>query len=480
MATKIKLKVNGRCVISQFDHNDYSHKGSWAWDIASKETNKYLGWQVNVPVVCKAINKAYGTVWWQTQEPVEWANGDVDYMVIMACHDDTMNAYVGMKINANIQLGNMGTKSASDNVTGVHTHFEIGKGKYAGTWYKNEYGVYILYNSVPIYDAVFMDDMQFQTPKAELIDRWNEEKVLFRYTTDETEDTPEPETPETSEGDDDGVNGLIDVSSWQPTIDYAKVAKNTKGAILRCGRTGYGTAKEKKEDSTFKKHYEGFKKAGLPVGAYYYSCAVTEDEARKEAELVLQIIKGLKFEYPIYFDTEDNHDVKGAGCSPTSQYTIGKGKLTKVAKAFLETIENAGYYAGIYASTSWLNNQLDISQLKDYDVWVAHYGVDKPTYKGSYGMWQYTSSGKIDGISGNVDLNWCYKDYPAIIKKAGLNGYTTSETKPETSEIEKLEQELVETKKALETAEKSLSEAQAEVTRLKKKVNEARAILNAN
>lgn len=266
---------------------------------------------------------------------------------------------------------------------------------------------------------------------------------------------------------------IIDVSSWQPIIDYQAVKNaGVKGVILRCGRTGYGTAKSKQEDTSFKKHYEGFKKVGLPVGAYYYSCAVTEAEAKAEANLVLTILKGKKLEYPVFFDTEDNHDIKASGNSPTSQKSIGKAKLTQVAKAFLKTVEDAGYYVGIYASTSWLNNQLDMSQLKGYDVWVAHYGVDKPGYTGSYGLWQYTDKGKVNGISGNVDCNRAYKDYPSIIKKAGLNGYQSDETDTLKQTVTKLEKEL-------ETAQKSLTEANSEVTRLKKKVNDARAILNA-
>lgn len=225
---------------------------------------------------------------------------------------------------------------------------------------------------------------------------------------------------------------FIDISTYQKNVDYQKVKDDgVQGVILRCGYTGYGTAKSKQKDAQFENHYKGFSKVGLPIGVYWYSCAVTEEEAIVEANKVLEYIKGKKIELPIYFDTEDNHDTKKY--SPTSQRTIGRAKLTKVAKAFCETIENAGYYVGIYASTSWLNNQLNMNDLKAYDVWVAQYS-SKCQYKGNYGMWQYSSKGKVKGISGNVDMNKCYRDYVNIIKKAGLNNLEPSkqESKPVT------------------------------------------------
>lgn len=231
------------------------------------------------------------------------------------------------------------------------------------------------------------------------------------------------------------MHKVIDVSYYQ-TIDYSKV-KDVQGVILRCGRTGWGSFQMDK-DTAFEKHYEGFKKTGMPMGAYYYSCANTIERAKQEANFVLTLIKGKQFDYPIYFDVENNE----------RQGSLSKQALTNIAKAFCEVIENAGYYVGIYASKSWLETKLDMNQLKNYDVWVAQYNKTL-TYQGSYGMWQYTSTGKVDGINGNVDCNYCYKDYPEIIKKAGLNGYG------------KIDYE-------------------AEIARLKKKINEARAILNAN
>lgn len=152
----------------------------------------------------------------------------------------------------------------------------------------------------------------------------------------------------------------------------------------------------------------------MPFGAYYYSCAVTPQEAKAEAEYVLKLIEGKKLSFPVYFDTEDIHDIKRY--SPESQLSIGKARLTEVTKVFLETLEKNGIYSGIYASKSWLENQLDMSALADYDVWVAQY-AQKLTYKGNHSMWQYTSKGLVNGIEGYVDINRCYVDYPTLLKE---------------------------------------------------------------
>lgn len=270
---------------------------------------------------------------------------------------------------------------------------------------------------------------------------------------------------------------FIDISTFQSKVDYQKVKDDgVKGVILRCGFTGYGKAKSKQKDSCFEKHYKGFTNVGVPIGVYWYSCAVTEEEAIKEAELTLEYIKDKKIELPVYIDTEDNHNTKKY--SPESQYTIGKTRLTKVVKAYCETIENAGYYVGIYASTSWFKNQLIDKDLKAYDHWVAQWSSSKPSIE--HGLWQYSSKGKVNGINGNVDMNKCYKDYPAIIKNAGLNGFTA--TKQETvptapieakKTIEELANEVIDGKWGNGAErKKKLTEAGYDYSKVQAKVNE--------
>jgi len=211
----------------------------------------------------------------------------------------------------------------------------------------------------------------------------------------------------------------IDVSEWQGNINWKNV--QTDFCIIRAG---YGREISQK-DKQFDNNYKGCKSRNIPCGAYWYSYAVTPDEAKKEAAVCLEIIKGKQFEYPIFFDIEENR-----------QFKLGKSACSEIARAFLETIEKAGYFVGIYSSQSHLESYISEEIRKRYAVWVAHYGVRKTTYRGQFGIWQKSSSGAVAGISGNVDLNECYMDYPSIIKANGLNGFSkTQTTKNETKSV---------------------------------------------
>ena len=214
----------------------------------------------------------------------------------------------------------------------------------------------------------------------------------------------------------------IDISYYQKNVDYKKVKESgIEMIILRAGFTGYGITKSKNKDKLFEEHYQGFKSVGIPIGVYWYSCAYTEEEAEEEALKVLEIVKNKEIELPIFIDVEDNHDTTKSGLAKQNQYNLSRKELTKVVAKFCEIIEKNGYYVGIYASTYWLNKKLDMNILKRYDIWVAHWNVKKPTYTGDYGIWQYTSKGKINGINGYVDLDYVYKTYPDIIRNKGLN-----------------------------------------------------------
>lgn len=211
----------------------------------------------------------------------------------------------------------------------------------------------------------------------------------------------------------------IDISEHQGKIDWAKV--KTDFAIIRAG---YGREIFQK-DKCFEDNYKGCRAGNIPCGAYWYSYATTVEEAKKEAETCLKVIKGRTFEYPIFFDIEEPR-----------QLALGKEKCTEIAKAFLETVEKAGYWVGIYSSKSHLENYLTEDIRSRYAVWVAHYGVEKTSYTGQFGIWQKSSTGKINGISGNVDLNECYIDYPAEIRKAELNGFAGKPTVSQNKYIE--------------------------------------------
>ena len=203
----------------------------------------------------------------------------------------------------------------------------------------------------------------------------------------------------------------IDISSYNVMIDYAKVASQIDYAILRAGFTGHRTGASLYKDKGFELHYENFTQQKIPLGAYYYSCADTADDARLEADFLIKLLSGKQFAYPIYIDVEDNFHQK----------KLSKAELSEVVKTFADRLEKAGYYVGVYANTYWWKNELDLDALKHLDRWVAHYGVNTPGVQGE--MWQYTETGKLVGYPGVLDLNYCYKDYPTIIQTAGLNGF---------------------------------------------------------
>jgi len=201
----------------------------------------------------------------------------------------------------------------------------------------------------------------------------------------------------------------IDVSVHQGRIDWAKVKQSpAKFAILRAG---YGKEYSQK-DQRFEENYAGCKANGIPVGAYWYSYARSVDDARREAEVCLETIKNKSFEYPIYYDIEDK-----------SQITLGKAALEAIAEAFCYRLKTAGYLVGLYSYTSFLEENFSPGFLSRYELWIARTNVESPDFPYPYGMWQYSHTGRINGIETNVDLNYCYVDYPRIIKEAGLNGF---------------------------------------------------------
>lgn len=203
----------------------------------------------------------------------------------------------------------------------------------------------------------------------------------------------------------------IDISTWQnpSDINYDLLAKEIDFAILRVGFTGYGTGESLHKDDAFERHYEELHKRDVPLGAYWYSCANTVSEGVREAKRCLEYISEKTLLYPVFIDVEDSHH----------QQPSSKKVLTDAVVAFCETIENAGYYVGIYSSSSWFSYEMDYGRLSPYDLWVAQWSASEPSMR--KGIWQYTSKGKLQGYSGNLDFNYAYKDYPSIIKGAGLN-----------------------------------------------------------
>lgn len=221
------------------------------------------------------------------------------------------------------------------------------------------------------------------------------------------------------------VKNGIDVSAYQGDIDWSAVsASGVEFAILRAG---YGDEASQK-DAQFDANYAGCKASGVPCGAYWFSYALSPEEARREAEACLTVLNGTQLAYPVFLDMEEE-----------SQRILGAEACSAIAEAFLSTVEGAGYFVGIYSDASFLEENISEAIRQRYTVWVAEYDVDKPTYSDNFGIWQKSDQGSIPGISGNVDLDECYEDYPAAIKANGLNGFKKS---PEKS-LQELAQEVL-------------------------------------
>lgn len=200
----------------------------------------------------------------------------------------------------------------------------------------------------------------------------------------------------------------IDVSQYQYDIDWNKVKQSgIKFAIIRIGYRGWGSAGYLCEDPYFKQNIAGAKKAGIKVGAYFYTQAITTAEAKAEARYCLQKLSGYGLDLPVYFDIEEVY----TGSSDVGRMDgarLSKAQKAANARAFCETIKAGGYKASVYSYRYYLYNQIDAESLsKTYDIWLADYSNPTP-YTGSYNMWQYSSSGYISGISARVDLNVRY------------------------------------------------------------------------
>lgn len=202
----------------------------------------------------------------------------------------------------------------------------------------------------------------------------------------------------------------IDVSKWQSIIDWQMAKSDDLGfAILR---EGYGKSNT---DKQFERNYDFAKRYNIPIGVYHYSYADTVSEAKREADYCLANIYNKKLEYPICYDVEDR-----------TQLSLSNLERTEIVKAFCDEIEKAGYYAMLYCNLNWYNNYFIREEIEKYDLWIAEWEVPKPSV--NCGIWQYSEKGSLDYINGNVDLNISYKNYPEIMIKKGLNGFSEQDT----------------------------------------------------
>lgn len=199
---------------------------------------------------------------------------------------------------------------------------------------------------------------------------------------------------------------IMDVSRWQGRInwDAVKASGTVDGVILRVLGSKGG---KPYLDPTFEANYAACTQLGLPVGGYYYTCAQTRQQVEDELATLKAILTGKTFQLPVAVDVEDPK-LRG----------LGPAKLAALVAQAAARLEAWGLYAMVYTYANFAATALDMDALAAYDLWLADYRGKRPTRK--HGMWQYTSEGRISGVSGPIDLSHAYKDYPVIIKKAGL------------------------------------------------------------
>ena len=199
---------------------------------------------------------------------------------------------------------------------------------------------------------------------------------------------------------------IMDVSRWQGRIDWDAVKRSGKidGVMLRVLGSKGG---KPYVDPAFERNYAACTARGIPVGGYYYTCAVTPRQTAEELAALRAALEGKTFQYPLAIDVES------AGLRVLAPEALA----ARVAEAAAQ-LEAWNLYAMVYTYTNFADTALDMAALAAYDLWIADYRGTRPTRK--HGMWQYTSKGKIPGVSGPVDLSHAYKDYAGIISKKGL------------------------------------------------------------
>lgn len=267
----------------------------------------------------------------------------------------------------------------------------------------------------------------------------------------------------------------IDISTHQGKINLAALKDKIDFVIIRVGFGVSGTI-----DNKFKRNADLCKSLGIPFGFYWYSYALNEAGAEAEANAFLKAIEPYKndYSYGCWFDMEDADGYKRRKGMPSNEM------LRKICARFCSIVENAGYYVGIYASSSWFNNQLKGEELNKYDKWIAQWptsggkqkGLDvKPESRNNLNLWQFTSDAYIEGYGGRLDANYAYRDYPAIINsmRTIIEPVIKEEPIITLKSIDEIVQEVIDNKwgNGSERKEKLIA-AGYDYTEIQKKINE--------
>lgn len=197
----------------------------------------------------------------------------------------------------------------------------------------------------------------------------------------------------------------IDVSTFNGTINWDRVKDaGVEYVIIRAALRGANSGNIV-VDERFYQNIVGANEAGIPVGVYFFTQAINEEEAIEEAQYITDLISPYSVALPVFIDTEHS------GCRSGRADKLGYNTRTNIVRAFCDEVRSAGYTPGVYASKDWYINNIDGESLSDNVIWVAEYGKQNPTYSGKYDMWQCSSKGRVDGISGAVDMNFNYTGF---------------------------------------------------------------------
>lgn len=226
----------------------------------------------------------------------------------------------------------------------------------------------------------------------------------------------------------------IDVSKWQGNFDFAAAMnEGVEFAIIKGGGGDAGLY----VDGKFARNYTEAKNLGLPLGCYWFSKALTEDQARQEAEyFYTYCLKGRRFELPVYIDVEN-----------AAQLAVGRDKLTAIIKAWCSYLEDRGFWVGIYSSLSFFRDSVNDAELQGYAHWVAQWARSCQYTEPCLGMWQFggeTNQIRTTQVAGvTCDQNYMLADYPTLIKEAGRNGFGTPNIEPPKKSVAELAEEVL-------------------------------------
>jgi GH25 family lysozyme M1 (1,4-beta-N-acetylmuramidase) len=209
----------------------------------------------------------------------------------------------------------------------------------------------------------------------------------------------------------------IDVARYQKVINFDKL--KAAGVEFVMIKGGCGNDEVKQDDSMFERNVSECERVGIDWGFYLYSYATNLDEAESEVKHILRLLEGKKPTYPVCIDMEDADGYK-------ARHNVTDEMCVQVCDYVCSHLEQAGYYAAIYANKDWLENHIKDARLDRYDKWLAQWNKE-PTYKGQFGIWQNADDGHVDGIDPKInvdtDRTTGYRDYPATVKELGLNGW---------------------------------------------------------